>query len=114
MNILDLDMSMNDKVLYLLSKDVAINKLLELLSESQKSYLSELNRLSNKFVESTTVEWLSVSSVANDKGLSSDAVRKQLQNGDFEEGVDFKYKGARIQIHQGAIERIQRRRSFNG
>ncbi len=60
-------------------------------------------------------EWTDVSIVANFKGLSSDAVRKQLKSGDFEEGVDFKYDGGKIQIHQGAIGRIRRkRRSSNG
>jgi hypothetical protein len=49
------------------------------------------------------------------KGLSPDGVRKQLQNGDFEEDLDFKKKGCRIFINQGAVERIQRkRRSSNG
>lgn len=56
------------------------------------------------------IEWIYVSNVADSKGLTPDAVRKQLQNGDFEEGLDFRYKGARIQIHQGAIERISRKR----
>jgi hypothetical protein len=44
------------------------------------------------------------------KGLSSDAVLKQLRNGEFEEGVDFKKPHGRILINQGAIERICRRR----
>ena len=62
-----------------------------------------------------SVEWIPVSIVAADKGLTSDAVRKQLKNGDFEEGVDFKYKGSRIEVHQGAIGLIRRkRRSLNG
>jgi len=62
-----------------------------------------------------TIEWIPVSAIANDKGLTPDAVRKQLQNGDFEVDVDFKYNGCRIQVHQGAVGRIQRkRRSSNG
>jgi len=60
------------------------------------------------------VEWIPVSSVATEKGLTSDAIRKQLQSGEFEEGMDFKYNGARILINQGAIERIYRKRSSNG
>jgi len=59
------------------------------------------------------VEWISVSNVATEKGLTSDAIRKQLQSGEFEEGVDFKYNGSRILINQGAIERIYRKRSSN-
>jgi len=61
------------------------------------------------------IEWIDVSSVADSKKLTTDAVRKQLKNGDFEEGIDFKYNGSKIQVHQGAIGRIQRkRRSLNG
>jgi len=62
-----------------------------------------------------TIEWIPVSSVANEVGLSSDAIRKRLQNGNFEEGVDFKRDGNKIIVHQGAIGRLQRqRRSYNG
>jgi len=62
-----------------------------------------------------TVEWTTLSILAEKKGLSKDAIRKQLQNGDFEEGVDFKTDGNKIIVHQGAIGRIQRkRRSSNG
>ena len=55
-------------------------------------------------------EWNTVSMVAEVKGLTSDAVRKQIQNGNFEEGVDFKYNGSRILINQGVAEQIQRKR----
>ncbi len=82
--------------------------------------LDELISLMTQFVNSVgvkpiVIEWLPVSTVAKLKGLSSDAVRKKLQNGNFEEGFDFKYNGSRILINQGAVERIQReRRSLNG
>ena len=50
-----------------------------------------------------------------EKTLTTDALRKQLQNGDFEEGVDFKRDGNKIIVHQGAIGRLNRkRRSSNG
>ncbi len=58
--------------------------------------------------------WHNVSSVAKMKGLSSDAVRKQLSNGEFIDGEDFKKEKHKILIHQGAVERIHRRRSSNG
>jgi len=59
--------------------------------------------------------WFYTSEVAKIRGLTTDAIRKQLHNGDFEEGTDFKYNGSRIKINQGAVERIQRRRrSSNG
>ncbi len=62
-----------------------------------------------------TVEWTTLSILADKKGLTKDAIRKQLQSGDFEEGVDFKSDGNKIIVHQGAIGRIQRkRRSSNG
>ena len=64
---------------------------------------------------SQTIEWTTLSILADKKGLTKDAIRKQLQNGDFEEGVDFKTDGNKIIVHQGAIGRIQRqRRSSNG
>jgi len=59
-------------------------------------------------------KWHSVSDVAKAKGLTSDAIRKQLQNGEFEYGVDFKHNGGKILIHQGAVGRLHRRRSSNG
>jgi hypothetical protein len=55
-------------------------------------------------------QWHSVSAVAEARGLSADAVRKQLNNGEFESGVDFKKPNGKILINQGAIERIQRKR----
>ncbi len=55
-------------------------------------------------------EWNTVSMVAETKSLTSDAIRKQLQNGEFEYGVDFKHNGGKILIHQGAIGRLHRRR----
>ena len=62
-----------------------------------------------------TVEWTTLSILAEKKGLTKDAIRKQLQNGDFEEGVDFKSDGNKIIVHQGAIGRLNRkRRSSNG
>ena len=81
--------------------------------------LTNQQRFDRKFEEimpksKQVIEWFSVSSVAIAKKLTSDAVRKQLKNGDFEESVDFKYDGSKILVNQGAIERIQRRRSLNG
>ena len=67
------------------------------------------------FEHENSIEWTTISIVANKKGLTSDAIRKRLQNGDFEEGVDFKFDGNKIVVHQGAIGRLQRkRRSSNG
>ena len=87
--------------------------------------MEEFNELKEKFLHlSTMVEtyisnqvitWVCVSDVAREHGLTSDAIRKRLYNGDFEEGKDFKRMGAKIQVHQGAIGRLQRqRRSNNG
>lgn len=78
--------------------------------------LSFMNQLMNNgYPQTNTVEWIPVSTVAKLRGLTSDAVRKKLKNGDFVEGCDFKYIGSRILINQGAIELIKRqRRSSNG
>lgn len=56
------------------------------------------------------MEWIPVSIVANAKGLTPDAVRKQLVSGEFEYGVDFKKPNGRILVNQGAIGRIQKKR----
>ena len=87
--------------------------------------VEEFNELKEKFLHlSTMVEtyiskqiitWVSVSDVAKEHGLTPDSIRKRLYNGDFEEGKDFKRMGAKIQVHQGAMGRLQRqRRSNNG
>ena len=89
----------------------------------ETEYLSKLDELlslmtqlvNNKGKNTIATEWVSVSTVAQLKGLTPDAIRKKLQNGDYEEGLHFRYIGSRIQVHQGAIEQIQRdRRSSNG
>ena len=54
--------------------------------------------------------WLDLRQIAPMKGMTADAIRKQLQNGDFKEDVDFKYQGNKIVVHQGALERIVRQR----
>jgi len=70
---------------------------------------------SRKILNEPIQEWHSISSIAEIKDLTTDAIRKQLQNGEFEEGVDFKKPKGRILVNQGAVERIQRkRRSSNG
>ena len=67
------------------------------------------------FKDKYQIEWTTLSIIAKDIGLSKDAVRKQLQNGNYEEGVDFKRDGNKIVVHQGAIGRLHRkRRSNNG
>ncbi len=82
--------------------------------ESLLNILDGVEKLETKLSSlKSYVEWISVSNVATEKGLTSDAIRKQLQSGEFEEGVDFKYNGSRILINQGAIERIYRKRSSN-
>jgi len=87
---------------------MSVDEKLNLILKNQ----DDLSRkLEDNFLEmKQTILWIPVSTVAIEKGLTTDAVRKQLQNGDFEEGVDFKWKGSRIQVHQGAVERIQRKR----
>lgn len=100
---------LESKLFHLQEQVVEIAKLTEVLhdtNERLKAKDTELKHLP---------QWYSVSSVAATKKLSSDAVRKQLKNGDFQEGTDFKYNDSRILINQGAVGRIQRRRrSLNG
>ena len=115
MGTLQIDVSVQERVLYMVTKDKTIVKLMDMFNERQDSLLTEIKALEYKLSIPNPVAWIPVAAVAEAKGLTSDAVRKQLQNGDFEEGTDFKYNGSRILINQGAIEQIQRkRRSSNG
>ena len=84
-------------------------------NEQSLDVLNDIRHKLDVHILEQTVEWTTLSILAEKKGLSKDAVRKQLQSGDFEEGVDFKSDGNKIIVHQGAIGRIQRkRRSSNG
>lgn len=114
MSALKIDASIQERVLYMMTKDITINKLVNMFSERQSEYVNQINELKQKLSLKPVFKWISVSDVATAKGLSSDAVRKQLENGEFEDGVDFKKPNGRILINQGAVERIHRRRSLNG
>jgi len=84
-------------------------------NEQSLDVLKDIRHKLDVHILSQTIEWTTLSILADKKGLTKDAIRKQLQNGDFEEGVDFKSDGNKIIVHQGAIGRIQRkRRSSNG
>ena len=84
-------------------------------NEQSLDVLKDIRHKLDVHILSKTIEWTTLSILADKKGLTKDAIRKQLQNGDFEEGVDFKSDGNKIIVHQGAIGRIQRkRRSSNG
>jgi len=52
-------------------------------------------------------EWISLSDVANSKGLTSQAVRKKLIE-HFEPEVDYKYKGTRIYVARSTVSKIKR------
>ncbi len=56
-------------------------------------------------------EWISMSDVAKDRGISRQSLWMRLQNGEFEPEVDFKYIGNKIYIARSAVSRIQRKRS---
>ncbi len=115
MGALQIDVSVQERVLYMMTKDKTIVKLVDMFKDRQESLLIEIKALKYKLSTPDPIIWIPVSTVAEVKGLSSDAVRKQLKSGGFKKSVDFKYKGSRIFIHQGAVERIQRkRRSSNG
>lgn len=84
-------------------------------ANDMKSQIIDFQEKIDMFEQDNIIEWAPLSIVAKKKGLTKDAIRKQLQNGDYEEGVDFKYEGNKIVVHQGAIGRLQRkRRSSNG
>jgi len=90
------------------SQSYEVSKLINILHETTEQLKMKEQSLSN------LPQWYNVSAVAKNAGLTSGAVRKQLENGEFEDGKDFKHNGGKILIHQGAVERIHRRRSSNG
>ena len=80
-----------------------------------KDKVADLQQKVSTFEEKNIIEWTTLSILSSKIGLTKDALRKRLQNGDFEEGVDFKHDGNKIVVHQGAIGRLHRqRRSSNG
>ena len=84
-------------------------------NEKSLDVLEDIQRKLEIHILEQTIEWTTLSILAGKKGLTKDAIRKQLQGGDFEEGVDFKTDGNKIVVHQGAVGRIKRqRRSSNG
>jgi len=95
------------------------NKEMALIFYSKVEILeNKVDSLSKQFerhLSSSILTWVSISDIAKQHNLTPDAIRKRLQNGDFEEGQDFKRVGGKIQVHQGAIAQLQRqRRSKNG
>ena len=84
-------------------------------ANSLKNKITDIEGELKKIQSENRIEWTTLSIVAQEKGLTKDAIRKRLQNGDFEEGVDFKYDGNKIIVHQEAVVRLRRlRRSNNG
>ncbi len=80
-----------------------------------KDKVTKLQQKVSSFEQENIIEWTTLSILSSKIGLTKDALRKQLQNGDFEEDVDFKRDGNKIVVHQGAIGRLRRqRRSNNG
>jgi len=101
---------------HMASQFFVLNVLGCILKET-KNISAEMEIIQNdlKKITANKIEWAPLSMISEKNGLTKDAVRKQLQNGDFEEGVDFKFDGNKIVVHQGAIGRLQRkRRSANG
>ena len=55
-------------------------------------------------------DWISLSDIAEDKGLTRQAVRKQLLTGEYEPDVDFKYVGNKMYVARSVVPRIKRKR----
>jgi len=85
---------------------------LEEFNELKEQFI-KLSKIVETYISTQTITWVSVSDIARKHGLTTDAIRKRLQNGNFEEGKDFKRMGGKIQVHQGAIGRLQRQRRSN-
>ena len=78
-----------------------------------KEQFIKLSKIIETYISTKVITWVSVSDIAQAHGLTPDSIRKRLQNGDFEEEKDFKRVGGKIQVHQGAIVRLQRQRRSN-
>jgi len=56
-------------------------------------------------------EWISITDIANDKGMSKESVRHRVVNsGDYELNKDYRYDGKRLVIHRNIIHTIRRQR----
>jgi len=99
------------------SKPIIHLNLLFVVSVTEFNALKEkfldLSKMFETYISTPVISWVSISDVAREHGLTSDAIRKRLQNGDFEEDKDFKRVGGKIQVYQGAIVRLQRQRRSN-
>lgn len=59
----------------------------------------------------STPSWIPLRTVADKKGLSSEALRKRIvESGDFEPNKDFKYDRNKIMIHISVASQIERLR----
>ena len=105
----------NDTVLDFMAGSAMIFSGFAITANEMKDKVLGLQQRISAFEQENIIEWTTLSILSSKTGLTKDALRKQLQNGDFEEGVDFKYDGNKIVVHQGAIGQLQRkRRSNNG
>ena len=105
----------HDVVLDFMAGSAMIFSGFAITANDMKDKVAELQEKISTFEQEKIIEWTTLSILSSKTGLTKDALRKQLQNGDFEEGVDFKHDGNKIVVHQGAIGRLQRkRRSNNG
>ena len=105
----------HDSVLEFMAGSAMIFSGFAITANDIKNKVADLQQEISAFEQENAIEWTTLSILSSKIGLTKDALRKQLQNGDFEEGVDFKLDGNKIVVHQGAIGRLQRkRRSNNG
>ena len=88
----------------MMSKKHLLLQVLEKVEEIQKNQ-EELLRISM-----SQPEWILLSDVARLHGLTTQAVRKRVLNGNYEDGVDYKYIHGRIYIARSAISKFARMR----
>lgn len=70
---------------------------------------NELLQIKDAFLQ--LPEWLPLTEIARDKGMTRQSLRTKLLSGDFEPELDFKYDGHKILIARSAVPRIRRKRS---
>lgn len=104
-----------DEILDFMAGSAMIFSGFAIRANDMQDKIDNLESAVSNLLSENLIEWTTLSLLSSKTGLTKDALRKRLQNGDFEEGVDFKRDGNKIVVHQGAIGRLQRkRRSFNG
>lgn len=89
--------------------DFSDRELLKLIYTDMQIIKDEL--LALKAVIHSIPQWISITDVANDKGMSKESIRHRIINsGDYEIDKDYRYDGKRLVINKNIIHSLKRQR----